>query len=529
MKTDDENRFDPNVEAGIADYLRQIKGALHQAGRTTREADGILGDVETHVRNELAALGREPSLGDLNATLLRMDPPAAYAGKDAPPAIEASSRARPAWLRLLGLLVLVVVALLVAYAGFDFIIAARRDTQDRPPHVATEAAEPAVVPTPAEEPAIAPPVASAPPAEQITPAAPVAPTVTKVTVAVAGFSAAGSLSDKDAVEQVVNDGLLNALTLADGVRVVERAQLDAVLAELGLGAEGLTQSHTAARVGRLLGAQVILTGRVVKLDDKVVISARLINAETGELAASQVRGSRVELLSLVDDLANAVAKRLRHDEGGAITQRSEDTEAATWRARQREVKQAIAGKKLPRVMVMIPETHLGLPVRDPAAETELVLWLTDCGFRVTSPEYEGVTPPHRVSEATHDGEITFRRNRGWRNEEGTVNISSRSLHEFRTQGLASERKKLASVADILVLGEGISERATERQGLISCKARVELKAIHVLTGEVLLATSAYGAGVDVAERIAGKRALQAAGRDIAGEIIPQLVEKWPQQ
>ncbi len=93
-------------------------------------------------------------------------------------------------------------------------------------------------------------------------------------------------------------------------------------------------------------------------------------------------------------------------------------------------------------------------------------------------------------------------------------------------GLAKDAAKLLEVADVLILGEGISERASQRSGIVSCKARLELKAIDIRTGELLLTQSTYGAGLDVAEHIAGKRALQAAGQQMALDVVPDLVERW---
>ena len=105
-------------------------------------------------------------------------------------------------------------------------------------------------------------------------------------------------------------------------------------------------------------------------------------------------------------------------------------------------------------------------------------------------------------------------------------ISSRSIHSYATGGMSKDAGKLLEIADVLILGQGISERASNRSGIQSCKARLELKAIDIQTGEILLSKSTYGAGLDVAEHIAGKRALQAAGRQMALDLIPALAQRW---
>ena len=46
--------------------------------------------------------------------------------------------------------------------------------------------------------------------------------------------------------------------------VVERAQLDAILQEQNLGASGAVTPATAAKVGKLLGVQLLLTGSMTQ-------------------------------------------------------------------------------------------------------------------------------------------------------------------------------------------------------------------------------------------------------------------------
>ena len=145
---------------------------------------------------------------------------------------------------------------------------------------------------------------------------------------------------------------------------------------------------------------------------------------------------------------------------------------------------------------------------------------------ISAAECRGVRPPSTAHETTSETDILFRRNRGWRNEEGGIGISQRVLSRAVQGSLKDDREALEKVADILILGEGISERGSDHDGLMSCKGRVELKVVDVKSGEILTAQSAYGAGVDVAERIAGKRALQAAAQNLAPDLISVIVNKW---
>lgn len=67
--------------------------------------------------------------------------------------------------------------------------------------------------------------------------------------------------------------------------VVERTALNKVLEEQRLQITGAIDSHTAVRIGRILGAQVLLLGNVEKLGGKYHVTARLVDAQTGEVVS----------------------------------------------------------------------------------------------------------------------------------------------------------------------------------------------------------------------------------------------------
>jgi hypothetical protein len=84
------------------------------------------------------------------------------------------------------------------------------------------------------------------------------------------------------------------------IRLLERARVDAAMAELKLAAAGVVDSNTAAQVGKQIGARYAVLGSVtavsvkdewrsVKIAEKtdriveVGVEARLVNLETGEL------------------------------------------------------------------------------------------------------------------------------------------------------------------------------------------------------------------------------------------------------
>lgn len=60
------------------------------------------------------------------------------------------------------------------------------------------------------------------------------------------------------------DELVTQLVKSNKFTVIERAQLQAILQEQQLGASGLTNPGTAAKIGQLLGAQLIMTGSITQ-------------------------------------------------------------------------------------------------------------------------------------------------------------------------------------------------------------------------------------------------------------------------
>ena len=71
-----------------------------------------------------------------------------------------------------------------------------------------------------------------------------------------------------------------------GFTVVERGEINRLLAEQKLQASGATDSATAVRLGRVLGAGALLLGNINKVDGVYQVNARIVNAETGEVLSS---------------------------------------------------------------------------------------------------------------------------------------------------------------------------------------------------------------------------------------------------
>ena len=98
------------------------------------------------------------------------------------------------------------------------------------------------------------------------------------------------------VGKYVQEDVTTALVNSGQFNVVERLKLQSVLDELKLAQLGLTDPEGAKQVGKLLGADVILTGTLAATGEEWNVNLRLINTESGLItSAFNKRGTLHEI------------------------------------------------------------------------------------------------------------------------------------------------------------------------------------------------------------------------------------------
>lgn len=257
--------------------------------------------------------------------------------------------------------------------------------------------------------------------------------------------------------------LINAVLSTDPRLItVERAEFEKTIGEQELGLSGTVSAESAAKVGHLTGARVLVTGRVMKAGNETLIVCKIIGTETTRVVGTTAK------LAAIASLAD-VATGLAHTIGEIVTTNATALLATAKdpEARVARIKAGLPVGKLPVISVQIPEQHFGRPVADPAAQTELLLILQRCGFPITD-------------------------------------------------------EKSGTRADYAFEGEAFSERATQKGNLVSCKARVELKLRRLANGELVAADRETSVAVDLSEHVAAKLALQTAARELADRLVPRI-------
>ncbi len=105
--------------------------------------------------------------------------------------------------------------------------------------------------------------------------------------------------------------LISDLSELDGLQVVERARLQDVLEEQKLSNSKKFDASTAAKVGKLLGAERILIGSYFELMGKLRVDARTVDVETGEILHSEgLEESKDRFFALEKKLARRIAEQL---------------------------------------------------------------------------------------------------------------------------------------------------------------------------------------------------------------------------
>ncbi len=136
------------------------------------------------------------------------------------------------------------------------------------------------------------------------------------TIAVLDFNNSALTADAARYEPFragISDMLMTELSRNPKIILVERARVMKLLEEQDLAKTGRVDPGTAARLGKILGAQYIVTGGfVIDRKERLRLDARAVNVETSEVAyVETVSGGADDLLDLTVKLADAMNKGMR--------------------------------------------------------------------------------------------------------------------------------------------------------------------------------------------------------------------------
>ena len=161
-----------------------------------------------------------------------------------------------------------------------------------------------------EQTAVTGPMGPAPSAAMSMPATNAAADVTQAepqtpaSVAVLDFSNLQRDPQFSGFQTGIADAFTASFAASKRFRVVERTQLEKVMSELRLNRSEAVDARTAQQVGRLIGARYLVLGSFQVFQGDIMINARLLRTETGEvIGADKITGRTTAALTLPDKLA----------------------------------------------------------------------------------------------------------------------------------------------------------------------------------------------------------------------------------
>lgn len=238
------------------------------------------------------------------------------------------------------------------------------------------------------------------------------------------------------------------LSVHSDAMLVERAELNEILAEQELTLSDAVTPAQAAKVAQLTGAEVLVSGRVFAVQNRVHLVTKVISSSTSRVfgaTSSYDKGKPLD--KAVEKLAQDVAKLLK--EKSADLRGGPSLEERTLAGMKSLMEKQQPGK----IYVHIPETIIQVIVPDPAAQTEISRSFEKAGWTVV---------------------------------------------------------EAADKADLVVRGEAFAETGMRRGNLWFTRARLEFT-VTDSKGRILATDRAVCGNVDLAQAVAAKGALQKSG------------------
>ena len=283
----------------------------------------------------------------------------------------------------------------------------------------------------------------------------------------------------------ISDIITARLSMYDQFQFVERKKLNDILNEYKLNLTGAVDSEQAVRIGKLVGAKIMIFGKAFPVDKDLYIVAKIIGTETGIVKGVMAKGKlESELSDILDQLVEKLSETMEQ-KASELLPKNEQYENKIER-----LKKQFAGKALPKIAVVIPEVHVNRDIIDPAAQTEIRKVFRTAGFEIIEVEGKALS--------------------GW----------ARAFMDDEHQAVPA----LLNDADIIIAGEAFSEFASRMNDLYCCTARLEINVIRQEDSRIIFSDSSTQRGIDLSEFIAGKNALQAAGHDLGIKVLEVMAE-----
>jgi len=134
----------------------------------------------------------------------------------------------------------------------------------------------------------------------------------KVKIGIIEFQSLNEEAKKDNLGKIVSEMLTTSFVNSESFKIIEREQLQKVVEEFQLSQSGIIDTSYAKQIGKIAGADAIVTGSVTKIGDDLRLDARIIDVESGIILTAEKSEGKINLQSIgmmTDQIvANLVSK-----------------------------------------------------------------------------------------------------------------------------------------------------------------------------------------------------------------------------
>lgn len=186
-------------------------------------------------------------------------------------------------------------------------------------------------------------------------------------MALTDFDNSSKIAEYDWMKSAIPGSLYTELKAKSKINLIERNQIDKALEEMKLASIGLIEEN-APKLGKMLGADAVLTGIYQISGDSIRIDAKIVKVETGEvLSGGEVSGSIKEIFNLEKRLAENVLAALE-----ALAPKDEKAKEEEQKVAEKEDE---AKKKKDELMKLEELKEKQRKKRDEEAIKDINIWL----------------------------------------------------------------------------------------------------------------------------------------------------------
>lgn len=120
----------------------------------------------------------------------------------------------------------------------------------------------------------------------------------KVKIGILEFQSLNEEAKKDSLGKIISEILTTSFVNSQSFKIIEREQLQKVLKEFNLSQSGIIDTSYAKKIGKITGADAIITGSVIKIGSSLRLDARIIDVESGIILTAEKCTGKLDIESI---------------------------------------------------------------------------------------------------------------------------------------------------------------------------------------------------------------------------------------